>query len=67
MLKLNRVSKIFADYAYIIIKELGDRISFVSTFNEPAVFTIHGLADGYMAPGISDFDHLVSVGVSLAF
>ena len=53
-------SKIFADYAYIIVKELGDRINFVSTFNEPAVFTIHGLADGYMAPGISDFDHFIS-------
>ena len=53
-------SKIFADYAYIVVKELGDRINFVSTFNEPAVFTIHGLADGYMAPGISDFDHFIS-------
>ena len=35
-------------------------INFVSTFNEPAVFTIHGLADGYMAPGISNFDHFIS-------
>ena len=51
---------IFADYAGIISKKLGDKVNFISTFNEPAVFTIHGLVDGYMAPGIADMEHFNS-------
>ncbi len=47
-------SKIFADYAETFANKFSDKINFISTFNEPAVFSIHGLADGYMAPGICD-------------
>ncbi len=53
-------AKLFANYAYTIAKEYSDKINFISTFNEPAVFTIHGLVDGYMAPGISDMDHFTA-------
>ncbi len=53
-------SNLFADYASIIAKNYSDRVNFITTFNEPAVFTIHGLVDGYMAPGIADFDHFVA-------
>ena len=47
-------SKIFCDYATTFVKKFSDRVNFISTLNEPAVFSIHGHADGYMAPGISD-------------
>ena len=47
-------SKLFADYAYTFAKKFSDKVNFISTLNEPAVFSIHGHADGYMAPGISD-------------
>ena len=40
-------SNLYADYASIVAKNYGDRVNFISTFNEPAVFTIHGLVDGY--------------------
>ncbi len=53
-------SKLFADYANIIASKYGDKVKFISTFNEPAVFTIHGLVDGYMAPGIADMDHFIA-------
>ena len=53
-------SKFFAEYASIIVKKFGDRVNFISTFNEPAVFTIHGLVDGYMAPGIENMDHFIA-------
>ncbi len=50
-------AKKFADYADIVARKYSDKVNFFSTFNEPAVFTIHGLVDGYMAPGIVDMDH----------
>ena len=53
-------SKLFAEYANIIATKFGDKVKFISTFNEPAVFTIHGLVDGYMAPGIADMDHFIA-------
>ncbi len=53
-------AKMFADYAKITADKFGDRVNFISTFNEPAVFTIHGLVDGYMAPGIADMDHFIA-------
>ena len=53
-------SKYYADYASIVAKNYGDMVDFISTFNEPAVFTIHGLVDGYMAPGIIDMDHFIA-------
>ena len=50
-------SNLFAEYASIVAKNYGDRVNLISTFNEPAVFTIHGLVDGYMAPGYADMEH----------
>ena len=47
-------AKIFSDYAEIFAKNFADKIDFISTFNEPSVFTTHGYADGYMAPGLTD-------------
>ncbi len=56
------ISKIFADYAQIIAKKFGDKCQYISTFNEPSVFTIHGYIDGYMAPGLKNMDmYLASV------
>ncbi|PPR42451.1 MAG: 1,4-beta-D-glucan glucohydrolase [Alphaproteobacteria bacterium MarineAlpha5_Bin11] len=54
---LNRdTAKIFSDYAETFTKKFSDKIDFISTFNEPAVFSIHGNVDGYMAPGIKNKD-----------
>ena len=50
------IVKIFADYSEIISKNYGDRCNNIITFNEPAVFSIHGYTDGYMAPGIQDLN-----------
>ena len=50
------ISKVFADYSEIIVKNYGDRCENFITFNEPAVFSIHGYLDGYMAPGYKDLD-----------
>ena len=38
----------------IVAKKFSDKIDFISTFNEPAVFSIFGYTNGYMAPGIID-------------
>ena len=48
------ITNIFSDYAQVIAKKFGDRCEYISTFNEPSVFTIHGYIDGYMAPGLID-------------
>lgn len=49
------ISKYFADYAYILFKELGDSVRHWITLNEPAVFTFLGYAFGIHAPGKKDF------------
>lgn len=48
-------SKYFADYSYVLFKELGDSIPFWITLNEPAVFTYLGYGIGIHAPGKKDF------------
>ncbi len=48
------ISKYFADYAYILFKELGDSVKHWITLNEPAVFTFLGYAFGIHAPGKKD-------------
>ena len=48
------IANIFSDYAEIVAKKFSDKIDFISTFNEPAVFSIFGYTNGYMAPGIID-------------
>jgi beta-glucosidase len=48
-------SKYFADYGYILFKELGNTVPFWITLNEPAVFTYLGYGMGIHAPGKRDF------------
>jgi beta-glucosidase len=45
----------FADYAGLVAKRLGDRVSDWMTCNEPAVFAFLGHADGIHAPGLQDW------------
>lgn len=45
---------IFADYAGIVAKSLGDRINTWAIFNEPWVFTYLGYGSGMHAPAKSD-------------
>jgi beta-glucosidase len=45
----------FADYAGLVGGRLGDRVSDWMTFNEPAVFSFLGHADGIHAPGVQDW------------
>ena len=44
----------FADYATLIARRYGDRVTRYATFNEPSVFTPFGYCLGGSAPGISD-------------
>jgi beta-glucosidase len=45
---------LFADYAALAVKRLGDRVRYWTTFNEPAVIANHGHLNGEHAPGIQD-------------
>lgn len=44
----------FADYAALMIRRLGDRVRFWTTFNEPGVFAFRGNRYGQLAPGFTD-------------
>lgn len=44
----------FADYVALMVKRLGDRVKFWTTFNEPSVITYIGFLTGEHAPGIKD-------------
>jgi beta-glucosidase len=44
----------FADYAQLVVRALGDRISEWMLFNEPAIFTLFGYGIGIHAPGRRD-------------
>jgi beta-glucosidase len=46
----------FADYAAIVARELGDRISVWCIFNEPYIFTSLGYQTGRHAPGRTNFN-----------
>jgi len=48
------VTSHFADYAAVITKHLGDRVSNWITINEPWVVANYGYKSGEMAPGIKD-------------
>lgn len=49
---LNRDSaEWFADYASVVVKALGDRVTFWATLNEPWVVTDGGYLHGVLAPG----------------
>jgi len=44
----------FADYAALMVKRLGDRVKYWTTFNEPSVVAFDGYLMGEHAPGIQD-------------
>ncbi|MBL8101463.1 MAG: beta-glucosidase [Anaerolineales bacterium] len=44
----------FADYTTVMVKRLGDRVKYWTTFNEPSVITYDGNLSGEHAPGIQD-------------
>jgi len=48
------VGKYFADYSAMMVKRLGDRVKFWTTFNEPWVISNLGFRTGEMAPGFRD-------------
>ncbi|MBE0672565.1 MAG: beta-glucosidase [Anaerolineales bacterium] len=48
------VSYAFADYAALMVKRLGDRVKYWTTFNEPSVVMFDGYLVGEHAPGIQD-------------
>ena len=48
------VCKYFADYSALMVRKLGDRVKFWTTFNEPWVVANMGYLRGEMAPGLKD-------------
>jgi beta-glucosidase len=48
----------FADYAALVARRYGDRVTRFATFNEPCVFTLFGYGLGWNAPGIANADAL---------
>jgi beta-glucosidase len=63
----------FADYAEVVARALGDRVSDWMLFNEPAAFTYRGYLQGRLAPGrrsLVDFlrsTHTVNLAQGSAF
>jgi len=63
----------FSDYAEIMLKALGDRVSHWILFNEPSIFTTLGYLIGYHAPGRKDMEsflratHTVNLAQGMAF
>ena len=63
----------FADYAGIVAKKIGDRVTQWTTFNEPWIFTTFGYYLGLHAPGRSSFHeyiratHIVNLSHGQAF
>jgi beta-glucosidase len=51
----------FADYATLMVRELGDRVSMWATFNEPWCHAYLGHAAGVHAPGLRDPHAAVTV------
>jgi beta-glucosidase len=45
---------LFADYAALLARRLGDRVRFWATFNEPSVVAYNGYRTGDHAPGLQD-------------
>jgi beta-glucosidase len=44
----------FAEYAHLVVRALGDRVSDWMIFNEPSIFTAFGYGQGIHAPGVRD-------------
>jgi len=63
----------FADYANILVKDLGDRVNAWCIFNEPNIFTWLGYGTGIHAPGRTDWNdfmkstHVVNIAQGQAF
>lgn len=63
----------FADYANLLVKNLGDRVNAWCIFNEPNIFTWLGYALGVHAPGRTDWNdfmkatHVVNLAQGQAF
>lgn len=55
----------FADYAALMVKRLGDRVKYWTTFNEPGVVMFDGNLVGEHAPGIQDPRVAYQVGHNL--
>jgi beta-glucosidase len=51
----------FADYATLMVRELGDRVSMWATFNEPWCHAYLGHAAGVHAPGLRDAKAAITV------
>jgi len=56
------VAYAFADYAALMVKRLGDRVQYWTTFNEPSVVMFDGYLVGEHAPGIQDPQAAYQVG-----
>ncbi len=48
------VVDLFADYAAVVVRRLGDRVNHWMTFNEPWVSAFAGYYEGHHAPGLTD-------------
>jgi len=63
----------FADFAAILAKNLGDRITVWAPFNMPVTFTYHGYGNGWDPPHKKDIDqflkaaHTVNLAQGMAF
>lgn len=44
----------FVEYADLVVKRLGDRVTYWTTFNEPQVIAFLGYRNGIFAPGVRD-------------
>jgi beta-glucosidase len=55
----------FADYAALMVKRLGDRVKYWTTFNEPSVVMFDGYLVGEHAPGVKDPKIAYQVGHNL--
>ncbi len=51
----------FVDYAEVVFKALGDRVTKWITHNEPWVVAFKGYGDGEHAPGITDYQQALQV------
>ena len=51
----------FGDYAALMAREIGDRVSMWSTFNEPWCYAYLGHAAGVHAPGLTDSNAAITV------
>jgi beta-glucosidase len=56
------IAYLFADYSALMVKRLGDRVQYWTTFNEPSVVMVDGYLVGEHAPGERDPNTAYQVG-----